>query len=254
MEVHTHTRNPDSHREKKWSHYFWEFLMLFLAVFCGFLAEYQLEHVIEHQREKEYAYRLYEDTKSDTSVLKRAMGENNSVTAKIDSFRVMVQTQILSSFPTGMWYYYGRFGTRVLRVALQDATMQQLKSSGGLRYFKKDAVVDAIARYDHACKEMQTMLAIQDLTYNDIIKARNKIFNSFFIDEIMRMDIPQEKIDSFKNRTMPLLSNQQDDFIQYANLCQLRSYNNKTLLIHQQQAYNKAEILLAELKKVYDLK
>jgi hypothetical protein len=24
---------------KKWTHYFWEFLMLFLAVFCGFLAE-----------------------------------------------------------------------------------------------------------------------------------------------------------------------------------------------------------------------
>jgi hypothetical protein len=33
-------------------------LMLFLAVFCGFLAEYQLEHIIEHQREKEYARAL----------------------------------------------------------------------------------------------------------------------------------------------------------------------------------------------------
>ena len=250
MEVHAHTHTA----RKKWTHYFWEFLMLFFAVFCGFLAEYQLEHTIEHQREKEYAYRLYEDTKADTSVLKRAMEENNFVTAKIDSFRVMVQTQILSSFTTGMLYYYGRFGTRVLRVALQDATIQQLKSSGGLRYFKKNAVVDAIARYDHACKEMQTMLGIQDLTYNDIIKARNKIFNSFFIDEIMRLDIPQEKIDSFKKRTIPLLSNQQEDFIQYANLCQLRSYNNKTLLRHQQQAYTKAVILLAELKKEYGLK
>ena len=40
MEVHHHTHTP----RKKWTHYFWEFLMLFLAVFCGFLAEYQLEH------------------------------------------------------------------------------------------------------------------------------------------------------------------------------------------------------------------
>jgi hypothetical protein len=33
MEVHahTHTPDPDSHRgRKKWIHYFWEFLMLFL--------------------------------------------------------------------------------------------------------------------------------------------------------------------------------------------------------------------------------
>ena len=36
MEVHQHTHTP----RKKWTHYFWEFLMLFLAVFCGFLAEY----------------------------------------------------------------------------------------------------------------------------------------------------------------------------------------------------------------------
>ncbi|MEJ7674922.1 MAG: hypothetical protein WKF59_20040 [Chitinophagaceae bacterium] len=40
-----------STKEKKtWKSYFWEFLMLFLAVFCGFLAEYQLEHKIEKDR------------------------------------------------------------------------------------------------------------------------------------------------------------------------------------------------------------
>ena len=50
MEVHAHTHTA----RKKWTHYFWEFLMLFLAVFCGFLAEYQLEHKIEKDREKEY--------------------------------------------------------------------------------------------------------------------------------------------------------------------------------------------------------
>ncbi|MBK6382415.1 MAG: hypothetical protein IPF69_02905 [Chitinophagaceae bacterium] len=48
MEVHNHAHTS----RKKWTHYFWEFLMLFLAVFCGFLAEYQLEHKIEKDREK----------------------------------------------------------------------------------------------------------------------------------------------------------------------------------------------------------
>ena len=50
MEVHAHTHTE----RKKWTHYLWEFLMLFLAVFCGFLAENQREHYIEHQREKQY--------------------------------------------------------------------------------------------------------------------------------------------------------------------------------------------------------
>lgn len=52
MEVHHHPIAIGSHTaRKKWTHYFWEFLMLFLAVFCGFLAEYQLKHKIEKDRE-----------------------------------------------------------------------------------------------------------------------------------------------------------------------------------------------------------
>ena len=39
MEVHHHAHHEG---KKNWKSYFWEFLMLFLAVFCGFLAEYQL--------------------------------------------------------------------------------------------------------------------------------------------------------------------------------------------------------------------
>jgi hypothetical protein len=57
MDVHQH-----SHTErKKWTHYLWEFLMLFLAVFCGFLAENQREHLIEHKREKQFIVTMLED-------------------------------------------------------------------------------------------------------------------------------------------------------------------------------------------------
>ena len=66
MEVHAHTHTA----RKKWTHYFWEFLMLFLAVFCGFLAEYQLEHKIETDREKNLYNSMYEDLKMDTVVIK----------------------------------------------------------------------------------------------------------------------------------------------------------------------------------------
>ena len=67
MEVHHHAHTaPIAIGRKKWTHHFWEFLMLFLAVFCGFLAEYKLEHVIEHQREKEYADALYEEFLADS--------------------------------------------------------------------------------------------------------------------------------------------------------------------------------------------
>jgi hypothetical protein len=56
MEVHQHSHTvPIAIGRKKWTHYFWEFLMLFLAVTLGFFVENQREHYIEDQRAKQYA-------------------------------------------------------------------------------------------------------------------------------------------------------------------------------------------------------
>jgi len=66
MEVHHHAHNPaEPHHKKNWKSYFWEFLMLFLAVFCGFLAEYQLEHKIEKDRELQFIKSLTTDLQDD---------------------------------------------------------------------------------------------------------------------------------------------------------------------------------------------
>jgi len=249
MEVHAHTHTP----RKKWTHYFWEFIMLFLAVFCGFLAEYQLEHTIEHQREKKYAKSLYEDLKADTLILNTTIRERNFVIPKIDTFRLFVHTKAIDEIPAGTWAYFGRFGTRHVRVSLQDVTLQQLLSSGGLRLFQKHNVANAIAEYDQGIREMREGFAFLDLMFSDLVRARNKIFDSWYLDEIMDLNISAEKIDSFKKRSFPLLSNKQEDFIQYANICQVRSFDLKRVLVRIDIVAERAERLLILLKKEYHL-
>ena len=44
MEVHHHAHHD--HGKKTWKSYFWEFFMLFLAVFCGFMAEVQVNIIL----------------------------------------------------------------------------------------------------------------------------------------------------------------------------------------------------------------
>ncbi|HEX4850899.1 MAG TPA: hypothetical protein VFV08_08845, partial [Puia sp.] len=52
MEVHHH---PDIHHQpKKWKEYLLEFVMIFLAVTLGFLAENLREHITERAKEKKY--------------------------------------------------------------------------------------------------------------------------------------------------------------------------------------------------------
>ena len=256
MEIHHHTHTDPVHgrtSRKKFTNYVWEFIMLFLAVFAGFLAENLREHYVEHQREKQYAHTLYEDLKVDTSLINAQLRERNFVLPKIDTFRMLVHTKAIDEVPAGTWTYFGRFGTRHTLLILQDATLQQLLGSGGLRLFQKQNVADAIARYDQSIRDMRATFVFQDLMYSDLVKARNTIFDSWYLDEVMELTVSQEVIDAFKKKSFPLLSNRKEDFIQYANLCQLRSFNLKYVLVRIETVSKRADTLLSLLKKEYHL-
>ena len=139
MEVHTHTHTP----RKKWTHYFWEFLMLFLAVFCGFLAENQREHMVEHRREKQYIKSLSEDLKSDIKQIDNISLVFNARISLMDSI-----INDLSGSPSlnclKQLYHAIGFPDFIYT----DRTIQQLKNSGSLRLIRKSHVADSIIGYD----------------------------------------------------------------------------------------------------------
>ena len=62
MEVHHHGH---VHHASKWKEYAYQFLMLFIAVFCGGLAENERDRQAERAREAEYAYSMIEDLDQD---------------------------------------------------------------------------------------------------------------------------------------------------------------------------------------------
>jgi hypothetical protein len=249
MEVHAHTHTE----RKKWTHYFWEFLMLFLAVFCGFLAENQREHMVEHQRAKQYATLLYDDIKVDSSTVKYQLRVLEFVNSRIDTFIHLVQKYKPEELPGGTWYYYGRFPGRYFNITFQDATIQQLKSSGGLRYFGNSSVANAIALYDQACRNLESEINNQNLIYLEVIKWRNQLYNIFLMKEVMDLEVPYSKIDSFKNNPLPLLSLRKEDFIQFANVSQFRLTSNEFLYDRYENVLKKGDSLLALLKKEYHL-
>ncbi len=252
MEVHHH---PDLHHKKKnFKEYFLEFVMIFLAVTLGFIAENLREHFTEGELKERYAQTLYEDLKVDTTLLDPTIREKEFVISKIDTFRLLVHTNAIDELPAGTWTYFGRFGTRKVDISLQDATLQELLSSSALRLFQKHNVAYAISQYDLAVQDMRDAYTFLNLLYSDLIKARNKIFDTWYLDEIMNLTVSAEKIDSFKKKSFPLLSNKKEDFIQYANLCQLESFNLKMELKRMEKVDKRAEGLLALLKKEYQLK
>src|SRR6187549_3266764 len=91
MEVHhhSHTSDPDSHRgRKKWTHYFWEFFMLFIAVTLGFFVENMREHYIEHKRGLQYIRSFVEDLKTDTAGFSHTIAQYKIKEAQLDQLYV----------------------------------------------------------------------------------------------------------------------------------------------------------------------
>src|SRR6187551_2096842 len=132
MEVHHHSHTA----RKKWTHYFWEFLMLFFAVFCGFLAEYQLEHTIEHQREKQYIRSLIADLKSDQEILSQHILHVETGLSRMDSVINILNTPALIRDNTGKLYYLARIGPRLNPLSNSNRTFEQLKNSGNFRLIR----------------------------------------------------------------------------------------------------------------------
>jgi len=144
MEVHTHTSTP----RKKWTHYFWEFLMLFLAVFCGFMAENYREHQIEHRREKRYMQSLISDLENDRANLAAGFPRKEGRIAAIDSvFLFFEKNPFVTEISGALHWQMLRTNYDVL-YRRNTTTIDQLKYAGGMRLIRKKNVADSIAAYD----------------------------------------------------------------------------------------------------------
>jgi len=151
MEVHHH-----SHTERKsWKHYFWEFFMLFLAVTLGFFVENQREHYVEHQKTKQYASSLADDLEKDTLAFRVLKKSYTSDIVKIDTFRNMLKHNSISQIPVGSLYYYCEPVIWAKAIVFHDATIQQLKNSGNLRFFPT-ALQNKISEYDRMTRELSS--------------------------------------------------------------------------------------------------
>ena len=149
MEVHHHAHTA----RKKWTHYFWEFLMLFLAVFCGFLAEYQLEHIIENQREKKYMHSLLGDLAADTTTINAAYPRKQRRIDAIDSvFTFFLKNPGIKTIK-GKLFRTIRRTNYDARFTRTNITFNQLKNAGGMRLIRNKAVADSILKYDLLCEQ-----------------------------------------------------------------------------------------------------
>ena len=212
MEVHAHTHTP----RKKWTHYFWEFLMLFLAVFCGFLAEYQLEHKIEKDREKQYIRSFAEDLAVDITDLDNQIGLCNRYANVADSLLILLMHPQKERFSTDIYYFF-RIIHRGQPFTVNDRTIVQLRNAGGMRLVSNKTVADSMVNYYKAVEFIKWLYDEQIELKRSLRPHFEKILyaNEFskVIDSTNRVIRPSEELklkpsdDDSRNTIMLILNN-----------------------------------------------
>jgi hypothetical protein len=175
MEVH----HPPHSTPKKWTHYLWEFFMLFLAVFCGFLAENFREHILDRKKEKEYMISMREDLKEDTARINAALWQNNLLIQGNDSIITCLLGNLQDKKTTEMaLVMYLKYGIYYYGVTFVDKTIAQLKNSGGMRLIKKESVLKKLVSYDNEKNYIQADYnLLEKLQLENNTKQANYIFN-----------------------------------------------------------------------------
>ncbi|SDD33981.1 hypothetical protein, partial [Williamwhitmania taraxaci] len=186
METHAHHLHnaPGS----GWKHYFFEFLMLFLAVFCGFLAENWREELKEHKREKEFIYSIVEDIKSDTLQSNRTLLQLKRLRTGIDSVLILLSSpEIVYNSNKAYSLWTKNLGLEVF--VSNDRTIQQLLSSGELRLIRNKTVSDRIMIYEQTLKKYYTQ---SDLMYGAVVNMTSytQVFDFVNLNKNMNIPIP----------------------------------------------------------------
>jgi len=241
MEIHSHTHTP----RKKWTHYFWEFLMLFLAVFCGFLAENQREHMIEHKRAKQFAVSLLSDLKADTAALNTVIDFGNKKIKTVDSLIEQLE------LPKEKWrdaliYKYQGIAGRYRPFEHNSGTYEQMKTSGSLRYFKQE-LTDLLNQYDVQAKKTGVREDIHlNHSSNRLIPFMSHILDVRSVIQIQDGALP----------TYPLVFRKSDkeSIALWINYVAVAQSTLKRTVVEYDSMLEKAKQIIGALQKEYRLK
>ena len=225
--------------------------MLFLAVFCGFLAENQREHMVEQQREKEYMKSLKEDVEVDIKQIGRLEIELNDFISRLDSIAEDLN-QFYTAGPSLITYKQISRSMGFSDFIYTDRTMQQLKNAGGMRLIRNLQVADSIVEYDAMVRRgLVHQDLINTLYIPRLVDKINYVINITEINKLAGVDYAKADTDNLKSI---LLIHDKTELIRLIN--EFRHYRfmidlQLKYITHDRELASRLQSLL---KKEYHLK
>lgn len=222
--------------QRNWTEYFIEFIMLFAAVSLGFLAENYRDELNEEKQAVELAYSLYNDVFEDSVRIEDFKKTKFRQLETYDSLRELLNA---ANWKNRIDELYRMHTALMVRqsFAPREGTIQQLKNSGGLRYFKDTALINLIEHYEAAKQVMRVRIEReQTLMFNFLDPIILRFINmdevdknqNFYISNVNRSMNGDYKIVNPYPKDIKLLHESEFDPIYYRNIFSLLNVNRTT--------------------------
>jgi len=250
MEVHHH---PDlHHKKKKFKEYFLEFLMIFLAVTLGFIAENVRESIGDRSKEKDYIESLMQDLKTDTAKIAIRLEEINAQMFGLDTLEILLIPDVnLNDSSVYTCYRQGSSLFNENTMNFSDRTITQLFSSGNMRLFKRQSISDRITDYYSTIRNVD----VQKQYYKEYFQKSLAI-----IPDIYEFDAYHSRVDSKGNLIYPglrygkfhIATTNADDLKKFKSTIEITKRIIGSYRDDIKELNRKADSLLTFLKKEYE--
>jgi hypothetical protein len=245
MEVHAHTHT----QRKKWTHYLWEFIMLFLAVSLGFYAENLREGFLHKNEVRTHMQSLLSDLQADISLYDSVIDRNGYSSQMADS---VVELLHNSKPDVASIYFAARSVTANLGYYYSNSkSFEQMKASGLLRYIKPKKLLDSIGNYYISFQWLSNQTDLMRLKLDEVHKGNTVLFDSYTFNEMMKVNLA-----NFNGRRLiinrpvgnPVLLSQNFKDINMVSLnyhyySSTTKFYNRTAVIQRQRALRLIELI-----------
>jgi len=232
--------------------------MLFLAVFCGFLAENLREHQVEHKRTVRYAKQFINEIELDTAMINTGSNFVDNKKMEVDS--------LISAIDDKDWkriYFWGVEVDVYYLAKFHSAGFEQIKYSGYLRNFKNEKLVALIQDYINFRDNVEIVQNSLTDYYDHVLSPflnsnlnrRYLISNSRSIPSLVNAENRRGFDSLWSVHPMPkkLLGNSEAGLTEFVNLL-IGIRNSYSLGFLYGHLINKSRTLISELKKEFNIK
>ena len=248
MEVHHH---PDlHHKPKPWKEYFLEFLMIFIAVTLGFIAENMRETISDRTKEKEYLISIKKDLIDDTASLGIWIPQLIEKISGYDTLISLLQNPGFTSQGSEL-YYYARFSTRSSVFNANNNTITELKNSGNFRLIHNKAVINALMNFQTITDNYLNLSAVDHKEAEMLYPSLGNLFDASVFNEMIKVDINpnNSSVDSVISSIV-----MEKNLSKPPGNPQLRNHNNDNINLYIFYLHERKSSFIGEIRLLFQQK